>query len=156
MVKDDRAGQTLKKVRVLDDGVAEDMDLDVPAEIVDALRQGREHVDRGGAGLDKIEAYAANAEVVQALEFGVGDARIDNRHAARACAELGHRVKRARIIGSVGRGCDDDVARRADPLLKQAIVVDRCVGWTDLGGGSNRKAAVVNVHVTVARVWRRF
>ena len=136
--------------------VAKHMDLDVPAEIVDALRQGLEHVDRGRAGLDEIEADAANAEVVQPLEFGVGDARIDHRHAARARAELGHRVERAGIIGSVGRGRDDDVARRADPLLKQAIVVDGRVGWTQLGGGGNRKAAVVNVHVTVARVRRRF
>ena len=38
MVEDDRARQPLKKVGVLDDGVAKHMDLDVPAEIVDALR----------------------------------------------------------------------------------------------------------------------
>ena len=156
MVEHDRAGQPLKKVCVLDDGVAQHMDLDVPAEVVDALRQRLEHVDRGGAGLDEIEADAANAEVVQPLEFGIGDARIDHRHAARAWPQLGHRVERAGIIGAVGRGRDDDVARRADPLLKPAIVVDGRVAWTQLGGGSNRKAAVVNVHVTVARVRRRF
>jgi hypothetical protein len=131
------------------------VDLDVPTEIVDALRQRLEHVDRGGAGLDEIEAYAANAEVVQPIEFGIGDAGIDHRHAARAWPQLGHRVERAGIIGSVGRGRDHDVAGRAEPLLKPAIVVDGRVAWTQLGVGSNRKAAVVNMHVAVARVRRR-
>ncbi len=150
-----RARQPLEKLCVLDDGVAEHMDLDVPAEIVDALRQRLEHVDGGRAGLDEIEADAANAEVVQPLEFGIGDAGVDHRHAMRAWAQPPHRVEGAGIVGPVGRGRDDDVARRAEPLLKPAIVVDGRVLRSQLGVGSDRKAAVVNVHVTVARVRRR-
>jgi hypothetical protein len=44
--------------------VAQHVDLDVPAEIVDALRQWLQHFDGGRAGLDEIEADAANAEVI--------------------------------------------------------------------------------------------
>ena len=135
--------------------VAQHMDLDVPAEIVDPLRQRLEHVDGGGAGLDEIEADAANALIVQPLEFGVGDARIDHRDAAGGRAELGHRVEGAGIVRPVGRRRDHDVARRADPLLKQAIGVDGRIRRPQLGVGSDRKAAVVNVHVTVAGVRRR-
>ena len=156
MVEHDRAGQPLKKSRVVGDGVTQHMDLDVPAKTVDALRQRLEHVDRGRAGLDEIEADAANAKVVQPLEFGIGHPGVDHRHAARVSAKPGHRVERAGIVGPVGRGIDDDIARGAEPLLQQAIVVDGRIARMQLGGWSDRKATVVNVHMAVARVRRRF
>ena len=155
MVEHDRRGQPLQKVRSLDDLLAQHMDLHVPAEIVDALRQGLEHVDCRRAGLDEIEAYAAYAEAVQPLEFGVCDARIDHRNAARARAELRHRVQGAGIVRAVSRWRDDNVARRADTLLEKAIVVDRRIGGPELGVRRDRKAAVINVHVRVAGVRRR-
>jgi hypothetical protein len=52
-----------------------------------------EHVDCRGSGMDEIEADAANTEVVEPLQFGVGDGRIDHRHAAGSRAELGHRIE---------------------------------------------------------------
>ena len=47
----------------------------MPAEIVHPLRQRLDHLGRGGAGLREVEADAAHAELVHALELGVGDAR---------------------------------------------------------------------------------
>ena len=82
MVEDDRGGQPLQKIGRLNDLVAEQLNLDVPAEIVDPFRQRLEHLDRGPAGDNEIEADAANAAAVQAPELGVGDARVDHRDAA--------------------------------------------------------------------------
>ena len=89
------------------------------------------------------------------LEFGVGDARIDHRDAAGGRAELGHRVEGAGIVRAVGRRRDHDGARRADPLLQQAIGVDGRIRRPELGVRRDRKPAVVNVHVAVAGVRRR-
>ena len=61
MVEYDWRGQSSQKVLDLDDLVAEHVDLHMPAEIVDAVRQGLKHVDRGGAGLNEIEADPANS-----------------------------------------------------------------------------------------------
>ena len=102
VVEHDRRRQPLEEVRDLDDLVAQHMDLDVPAEIVDALRQRLEHLDRRCARLDEVEADSANAEIIEPLELGVGDARIDDRDATCGRAELGHRIEGAGIIGSVG------------------------------------------------------
>jgi len=67
--------------------------------------------------LHQVEADAAHAEIVQALELGVADRGVDDGDAARARPELHHPVERAGIVGAVGRGLHDDVARRADALL---------------------------------------
>ena len=69
MVKYDRRGRPLQKVCSLDDLIAQHMDLEMLAEIVDALRQWLEHVDCRGSGLDEIEADAANTEVVEPLRL---------------------------------------------------------------------------------------
>src|ERR1700722_12943450 len=102
--------------------IAQHMDLDVPAEIVDALRQWLEHVDCRSSGLDEIEADAANTEVVEPLQFGVGDGRIDHRDAAGSRAELGHRIESAGIILSLppnrdvrGRQSATTASRRLRP-----------------------------------------
>ena len=44
MIEHDRRGRPLQKICSLDDLTAQHMDLDMPAEIVDALRQWLEHV----------------------------------------------------------------------------------------------------------------
>ena len=43
---------------------------------------------------DQVEADAAHAEVVQALELGVGHARVDDGDAARRRPDLAMRVQR--------------------------------------------------------------
>ena len=140
---------------MLHDLVAEHVDLHVPAEVVDALRQRLEHVDRRRAGLHQVEADAAHAEIVQALELGVGHARVDDGDAARRRPDLRDAVERAGIVGAVGRGLHDDVARRADALLQKPIVVDLGVGRLQGRARRDREAAVVDVHVAVAGVLRR-
>jgi hypothetical protein len=48
-------GRPPQKVRSLDDLIAQHMDLDMPAEIIDALRQWLEHVDGDGADWTRLK-----------------------------------------------------------------------------------------------------
>ena len=155
VVEHDRRRQAVEDVLDADDLVAEHVDLHVPAEVVDALRQRLEHVDRRRAGLHQVEADAAHAEIVQALELGVGHARVDDGDAARRRPDLRHAVQRAGIVGAVGRGLHYDVARRADALLQEPVVVGLGVGRLQGRARRDREAAVVDVHVAVAGVLRR-
>ena len=61
-----------------------EMQHDVPAQRLDSRQQPVEHVEVRHAAqvLDEIEAYAANAAVVQALQFPVGYRIVNAGHAA--------------------------------------------------------------------------
>ena len=71
MIKYNRRGNALFEDRHdLQDLGGRRVDLDVPAELVDPLGQRLQHLGRCSAGLGQIEADAANAERVHALEYG--------------------------------------------------------------------------------------
>src|ERR1700753_3039071 len=83
------------------------VDLDIPAEGGDTLRQGFHHFDRGRAIFGEGEANAAYAGCVQFFQLSVGDLGIDDGNAAGRWAELMKSVEEAAIIDAVGRGRDD-------------------------------------------------
>ena len=127
----------------------------MPAQGVDALRQRFEHFDRRRAGLHEIEADACDAEAVEPLQLGVADARIDHGDAPGRGAEFRDGVERDGIVRAVGRRRDHHVARQAEPLLQQTIVVDRRIRRPQLRIGRDGKAVVVDMHVTIASIGRR-
>src|SRR6266567_7672999 len=78
MIEHVRGGHAQQQVLDSRDLLALHVDLDVPAEIVDPLRQRLDHLRRGGASLDEIEADAPDAEAIEAFELGVGDRGVDD------------------------------------------------------------------------------
>src|SRR6516165_12620951 len=68
VIEHDRRGNAPQQIFDAGDLLALHVDLNMPAEIVHALRQRLDHLDRRGARLDQVEADAANAEIVHALE----------------------------------------------------------------------------------------
>ena len=107
-------------------------------------------------GIAEAEADAANAAVVQPLQFGVGDSRdAGPRRRAHCGAELRDRVERDLVVGGVVARRDDDDARGADALLQQPVVRDRRVRGRDPVARRHRKArGIVDVHVAVGGVRR--
>ena len=96
--------QAFEQRGILDDLVGAHVDLDVPAEIGDALGERRDHVDRhrGGARIEHREADAANAARIKRLQLSIGHVRMHHRDAARVRgAKLRDAVERHAIVGHV-------------------------------------------------------
>src|SRR5258706_12366001 len=97
----------------------------MPAKIRDALRQRLDHIGshHRRRRITKTETDPENACLMEFLELGIRDARMDHGDTARLgysklCDGIyGHSVHR----GVVARG-DNYHARRSDALLKQAVV----------------------------------
>jgi hypothetical protein len=135
-----------------------DVELDVPAQLDHALRERLDHVDlhHRGDGIAEGEADAADAAGVQRFQLGIGDARVQHRHAARIRAELRDRVERHTVVDRVVARLDDDGAGGADALLQLAVMRDRGVRRRHAVARRHRKARrIVDVHVAVAGVGRR-
>ena len=126
MIEHDGAGQPLQQIGRGDDLVGAQMDLHMPAERLDALRQRLDHVDRGGGGprIELGEADAADAAVGHALELGVGDVGMNHGDAARLRPELRDGVERHLVVGDIGRRRHHDDPAGADALLEQPVVRD--------------------------------
>ena len=107
MIEHDGAGQALQQVGGADDLVAAQMNLHVPAERLDALRQRLDHVERGGRGL-RVELGEADAADAAGLPCAFSSASVTvgcTTATPRACgAELRDGVERHRVVGDVGRG----------------------------------------------------
>jgi hypothetical protein len=112
-------------------------------------------IDCRSAHLDQVEADAADAEIVHALELGVGDAGVDDRDATGSRADLRHGVERDAIVGSVGRGGHDDIARCAGALLQQLVIGNQGIWRLERSRRSDRIFGVIDVHVAVTCVSRR-
>jgi hypothetical protein len=158
MIEHHRRGQAPQQRGHLVDHLALHVELHVPAEIGDALRQRLDHLgrDRARARVGEAEADAANAAGMKGLELGVGDRRGDDRDAARARRELRDRVERHPVVGRIVARLHDDDARRPDPLLQQPVFRDGGVGRRRPRVRRHRKAhRVIDVHVAVGGVGRR-
>ena len=154
VIEDDLRGNALEDRHDLHDLDGRRVDLDVPAEVVDPLRQGLDHLGRRGARLRQIEANAPHPEPVHALEVLGRHGVVDDRDHARRRAELGQRLEMAPVVDAVGRGLHEDVARRPDALLEGAIVHHQRVARAQRGLRIDRVLGVVDVVVTVGGVGR--
>ncbi|KAG1372493.1 hypothetical protein G6F60_015598 [Rhizopus arrhizus] len=79
-----------------------DMDFDVPAQRIHASQQGLPA--RGGklghGQADQIQADAHHAGVGQGLQFAVGDAGGDDRHATQASRGGAQGVQQVAVVGA--------------------------------------------------------
>ena len=82
MIEHDGCRQPLQDIFDLHDLIAEHVDLHMPTQIVHALREGFEHLDRRSACLHQIEANSTYAESCQSLQLGIRNRRIDHCHGA--------------------------------------------------------------------------
>ena len=155
VIEDDRRGHALEDGHDLHDLGGRRVDLDVPAEIVDALREGLHHLGRRGAGLRQVEADAADSEVVHALELVGRDLVVDDRDHAGLRAERRQRLEMPAVVRAVGRRLHENVAGRADALLERAIVLDQRVGRPQGGLRIDRELCVVDVVMAVGGVGGR-
>jgi len=89
----------------------------VPALLVHPSGQCLDHVDRRDPADAEVEADAADAQPIQALQLGIGHAWIDHSNAARDGSELGDRREGTAVFGAIGGGRDDDGAGEAQTLL---------------------------------------
>src|SRR5260370_32224735 len=105
MVEQDGRGQARQQRLELDDLVALDVELHVPAEIVDPSRQRLEPVDGGGgAGMYEIEADAAHARAREAPQLLVADDPIHPGNATRLGAPDAQRLQPPAVVGAAGPG----------------------------------------------------
>ena len=161
MVEHHGRRQAFEQRGILDDLVRAHVDLDVPAEIRDALRERRDHVDRdrSRARIEHREADAANAASHHRLQLRVGHGRMHHRNAARPVApELLNAVERHAIVGHVGGRRHDHGTRGAEALLQQPILRDRGIllhARLRARPRGREALAVVDVHVAVAGIRRR-
>ena len=123
MIEHDRAGQAVPQACGVDDLVAAQVDLHVPAEIVHPPGERLDHVEGGdgGARVELGEADAADAALREGLELGVGDRGMHDRDAA-GVAELRDGVERDAVVSAVGGGLHHHGAGSADALLQQPVV----------------------------------
>ena len=68
--------------------------------------------------LDEVEAHAAHAGFMHGAEFGVADAALHRRDAARLAAGMDERVDHRAIIGAMAGGLDHDVARETEVVAQ--------------------------------------
>jgi len=140
------------------DLLALEIELQVPAEAGDTLRQRLHHVplDHRGGGVPEREADAANTGTVERLELGIRDIGMKNGDAARARSELGQRVDRHSVVGAVIARRDHHDPCRSIALLQQPIVRHGGIGRDPPRPLRRlRKAGVIDVNVAVRCVRRR-
>ena len=152
------AGQPLQQVSGIDDLVRPQMDLHVPAERRDALRQRLDHVDGGDGGsrIELGEADAAHAAVGEPPQLAVFHVRVHDGDAARLRSKLRQRIKRHRVVGPIGRRLHHHGPAGSDALLEPPVLGDAGV-LLHAGSRPRRRKArgVVDMHVAVAGVGRR-
>jgi hypothetical protein len=61
-------------------------------------------------------------------ELSIGHGGVDDRDPARVRADLGKRIERTAVVGTIGRWCHDDIAGDAEASLQQLMVADVSVG----------------------------
>jgi len=143
---------------VVDDLMGLHVDLQMPAEGVHAFRQRLDHVEGGGRDIGSAErkADAANPAVIEDLQFGLRDGRMDDGDTARIARELGDGIERHVVVGEVGPWLHDDAACGADPLLQQAEFLHARIRDGAARSRGLRKAGdIVDVVVAVAGAGRR-
>ncbi len=69
--------------------------------------------------LDEVEAHAAHAGGVQALQLVVADAALDGGHAARLAAAGQAGIDHRAVVGAVAGGLHDHVARKAEVVAQR-------------------------------------
>src|SRR5688572_657771 len=99
----------------------------MPAERRDALRNFREDLARREVDQapHEVEARSAYARRVHLLQFAVGHAAIDGRHAARAAVRGAEGIDEGTVVAAVARCLDDDVSVEAKPIAKRKQLVLR-------------------------------
>ena len=132
------------------------VELHVPSHRRDPLRHRLQHVHGGGAaGGGDVEPHAAHPGGIEPLQFGVADAVIDHRDAARRRPAFAERLDEAVVEDAVGRGLHDHVAAGADPLLQQPIVRNRGIARPQRRIGIDLEARRIDVMMAVGGVrWR--
>jgi len=67
---------------------------------------------------------------VHTLQLGIGDGVVDHHGGSRRGSKRRASVQAHSVVGAVGRRGYDDVAARADALLKCAVIFDKGVAGT--------------------------
>src|SRR5215468_6576417 len=115
--------QTPQKVRVGDDIVAVDIELHMPAEFVDALRQRLDHVPSDhGVRTAEGKTDAADAGIVEAFQFRISDGRMHYRHTSRTRAQLLQCIDGDAVVGGIVAWLYNDNTRGAGALLQKPVV----------------------------------
>ncbi len=106
MIEQNRRSQSRKQICGLGDLLGRHMDLDMPAEFVNELRQGLHHVDSGSGAVHQVEAHGPHATPVEPLQLGGGDGwyRRPLRRAARPSCWTASSVQ---LLSAIGTRSDD-------------------------------------------------
>ena len=129
---------------------------DVPPERHDPVDDPPEHVELGCAAEmgDEVETCAADTDVVEPTDVGVGERFVDHRHAGVPAGAAFDRVDHRRVVRAVAARLDEHGTRQTEPFLQCFEVVDARVGRGvgPVGGEREAVAGAEDVAVGVARV----
>jgi hypothetical protein len=150
--------QASQQIGIFGDLRAVQVELEVPAEIDDALPQRLDHVpgDDGVGPARQGKADAAYSGLVERFQLRVGDRWMDDRDAPGARPQLCQRVDRHAIIGRVVARRHHHDPRRSRALLEQPIVLHGGIFRPRAARTILGKAGIVDVHVAVGGIRRRF
>ena len=155
VIENDRGYDALQQILALNNLISSKMELHVPTEVVHAFRQRFDHFEIGdcGGGIKEGKTNPADAPVRHFLQLGIRDIGMDDSDSPGIRqAELGDTIERDSVIRGVGAGRNNHGPRRPNPLLEKPILLHACVGHEPLSGPGGRKAVVIDVNVTVARI----
>ena len=103
---------------------------------------------------DEVETCAADTDVVEPTDVGVGERFVDHRHARVAAGAAFDRVDHRRVVRAVAARLDEHGTGQTEPFLQCFEVVDARVGRRvgPVGGEREAVARTEDVAVGVARV----
>ncbi|MCY1364941.1 hypothetical protein D9M69_517680 [compost metagenome] len=155
MVEHQGAGQRHQQVAIFDDLRRRHVQLRVPAERIEARRQGRQGSDPrdGGLGNGDGVADAADAARMQALELGVGNLGIDNRYPPRmARAQRLDGVQGDAVVIAMRGRRHDDGAAQPHGFAHGAVTPGIAAGQRIVRGRRGDQRRIVEMQVRVAGV----
>ena len=122
----------------------------MPAHAGNAFGQRHHFFLRHRISQAELDAHAAGAGGMQALQLGIGDAGIDDTDGAGCITHLRQHVHQAAVIGAIGAGLHHHIAAGAQFLLQGAIILHRGIRRLQHRIGLIGKARVIDVMMAVA------
>ncbi len=121
VVDNDRCRQLGEEIRKLGQVRRLEIDDDMPVALDDALGDRLEFVHRREVDqpLDEIEAHAAHASLVQALQFGVGHVPPHGRDSTRPAVARKQSVDHRAVVGAMTGRLHDDVAVESEAIAQR-------------------------------------
>lgn len=122
--------------------------LHVPAPLGQARGQGLHGLGPVAHGRDEVEAHAAHAQGMHAVQFGIGHRPIQYHHATVAAGRQGQRIEQHAVVGAVHAGLHQHQVAHAMRCGQRLDIGQRPVHGLVVAG-LRRCGAVEHMHVGV-------